>query len=711
MTEAMSGTPATSQPPDTKLAAGILVQLNILRKNSRIYADGHPALQAAVRRTLQLLEQFFAAGEELSLTVTRDSLFYGGHEFPRQNPVVAEFISSLHDLPIYVFTLRPGLTEIELIQLTRLLSGEHKADTSLDVAVARITGGHADVRLIDWSTSEFTDEAEIDLTAGGTEETSWEAFIRHLLQQGGDDLSAGVGGPSPAERGDGPPGGPAEQGGTPALTTTWSRVRRAARCVRGDLRPVVLDSLAPPASPSLREAAAFLEDAAAQPILEVLDGLSAAGRTIHPKALALAQALAAPGPAGAEWPIEKLGRASEAGAAEYIRTFLGVEGFPSPPASGGDPPPSGPSEASAQAAPLGDSVVRDVPRHYAGILVDLLPAATKPATAEACARALADLILASSLAADWEAVIAAWQGTDRLLARADLTPALHDLCHKARIQFGDAERLSRLVAAVLAGGVDRAEGLGEILRLAGPLAVEPLMEALSRADESALPGLVSLTVAMQEHTLARVVACLDDPRESVVCRMLAVLRELRDPAQVARIEKLLGHRQIQVRLEALRTMVILGSRRAPALLVRGIQSSNEEMSLGAIAVARHTQHPDVIRTLLAVTTESSWRKAYDLPRKIEAARSLVVMGQREALRELHGLLARRPFFHAKAFRQLQVEIFRALAEADVPDLETFIQLGRKIKDAEIAASCREMERRLRGRGAAQPPRRQPETPK
>jgi hypothetical protein len=316
------------------------------------------------------------------------------------------------------------------------------------------------------------------------------------------------------------------------------------------------------------------------------------------------------------------------------------------------------------------------------------------------------------VAADWDAVVAAWQGLDRLLARTDLTPVLHDLCTRVRAQFGDEERLSRLAAAVLAGELNRADSLPEIVRLAGAPAVQPLLEALARAEESALPGLIALTVAMQEHTLARVLALLDDPGEAVVCRMLAVLQALRNPEHLGRIEKLLGHRQLRIKLEALRTMAILGSRRAPALLVRGIQSSNEEMALGAIAAAHHTAHADVIRALLAVATESPWRKQpYDAPRKIEAARALIAMGHREALRELHGLLARRPFFHAKAFRRLQVEIFRALAEADVPDGETFIQLGRKIGDAEITASCREMERRLRGRGAAPQTLRHPETPK
>jgi hypothetical protein len=704
MTRATSDSPAISQPPNTKLAAGILVQLNILRKNSRIYADGHPALQAAVRRTLQLLEQFFAGGEELSLTVTRDSLFFGAHEFPSQNPVVAEFIASLHDLSIYVFTLKPGLTETELVQLTRILSGEQKPETALDAAVGRVTGGHADVRLIDWSASEFTDEAEIDLTAGGSEATSWEAFIRHLLQQGGDDL-AGTPGLPVAGRGEEPPAGPAP-GGSSAAAMGWGRVRGAARCIGPDLRPGILDGLSPPDAPALRQAVAFLDEPAAQPVLEALETLAGTGRTVHPKALALGEALAAPGPLGTEWPADRLGRPTEA--ATGIRTLLELEGFPPPLA--GDPLPRVPGDAADPAAALGPAGIGNVRRHYAGLLVDLLPAATKPATAEACARALADLILASAAAADWEAVGAAWRGTDRLLSREDLTPALRDLCSMARTQFGDQDRLSRLAAAVLARGIPQTDALVDILRLAGPVTVPPLIEALVRAEESVLPALIALAVEMREHTLARVLELLDDPRETVVCRMLEVLRVLRDPEHLARIEKLLGHRQLPVRLEALRTMAMLGSRRAPALLVRGIQASSEEMALGAIVAARHTPHADVIRALLAVATDTPrWgKRGPSLPRKIEAARSLIAMGQREPLRELHRLVCRRPFFRAKAFRQLQIEIFRALAETEVPDAESFIQVGRNIGDAEITASCREMERRLRGRGAAPGPGRRPE---
>jgi hypothetical protein len=97
---------------------------------------------------------------------------------------VAEFVTYLHDQSIYLFTLKRGITEEDLLQVNRLLAGGGKAlppGLSLPEAVAQFSRGHAEVQVVDWSRSEFTDEATIDLMEqgrAGSGETSWDSFPR-----------------------------------------------------------------------------------------------------------------------------------------------------------------------------------------------------------------------------------------------------------------------------------------------------------------------------------------------------------------------------------------------------------------------------------------------------------------------------------------------------------------------------------------------------
>ncbi|HYL80140.1 MAG TPA: HEAT repeat domain-containing protein, partial [Candidatus Acidoferrum sp.] len=641
-----------------------------------------------------------------------------------------------HNQSIYVFALKRGITDEEFLKVNRLLAGEGRslpAGSSLGAVVSQLAGGRAEIQLIDWSASEFTDETEIDLAAqaraGGSQETSWESFIRQLLHQGADDASAWMDGGSPPNVGDERlagltsqteqtpdgsgadrrrVGGDVQEGSSAGSDASWGRVCRVASCVAPGLRTEQLRNLRPPTGFSLQGTVNILEDRDAQLVLEVLERIGGAGRQIHPKALRLLELLAGGDPAGPGWRIQQLDRPSQQREfSEHIQTLLSVSGFPSPPPA--EQPLELPSKAEDESSPAAEKAdaaagARDIPRHYASTLLDLLQAATEVDTAETGARAMAGLIFTSGLAGNWEAVTVAWGGLDELAAQpAPANPAIGDLCHKVKTQFEDGEKLSRLAAALLAYGVDKAEQLGDILRLAGQSQAQHLVETLALEERKpAQRALLSLVVDLKEYTLPHVIRLLDDSRGSVVHRMLQALQQMGDQSALRKIEKLLVHGDLEVRLEALRTLVLLGSPRAPALLLRAVQDSNEKLSVGAIAIASQVARPEVIQALLVIAKDPRWLKqSYDLPRKTQAVRSLVAMGQREIFPELYRLAAKRPLFHAKAFRKLRVEMFKSLAQADVPEPGTFLRLGRNLRDAQIANCCREIERRQRA-GAKAP---------
>jgi hypothetical protein len=203
-------------------------------------------------------------------------------------------------------------------------------------------------------------------------------------------------------------------------------------------------------------------------------------------------------------------------------------------------------------------------------------------------------------------------------------------------------------------------------------------------------------VDLKEQTMPHILRLLDDKRPPVVCRMLQLLQRFGDPTPLRKIEGLVARPAVGVKLETLRTLALLGSPKAPALLLRAIGSPDETLSVGSIAIARLLPRPEISRTLLEILRAPCWfKRTFDTDRKVEAARSLVGMQKADLLSELCRIITRRPIFHAKEFRRLRVEAFRALVHTDASKLGDFLKLGRSLGEPEITGICKELERRVR----------------
>ncbi|MFA5027327.1 MAG: hypothetical protein WC713_05580, partial [Candidatus Methylomirabilota bacterium] len=721
--------PMAAKPAlDVKLASTLIVQLNILRKNTKIYPDGHPALLASVGRTAKLLHEFFARTDTFALAVAKDALLVGQHQLPRSNPIVAEFATHLHDQSIYALSLKRGIAEPELAQVARLISGDTAAlppDTPLPEAISQASRGHAEIRLLDWSGSEFSDEAEIDLTdraaAAGADGTSWESFIRRLLQRGDEALLAGEGGIALSEVNaeklarltdrleasqeaatdhrtltDYLRGG---QGEADASHSVPQRLQQLSGTLSPDIRAALTGASRLLVARSPQTADTLLHGKEAALILKALEDVNSAGRSIDPRAVALVESLAEGGRQAPGWPPALERPSQEREFSEHVQAFLTVRGFPSPPESANPAAAlrkleedlairTGSGQAASIAKLLADLQASGNLEHYATTLLDLLSATSDPALAEGRARKLAGLLADQAHAGRWGIVLTIWRGLGELEALPQpATPGLPELCRKAKTQFWNPEDHPRLATAILTHGLDQGEFLADILRVTGRTQAQQIVETYAQESrESALAPLLPLIVELKEQTMPHVLRLLEDKRPAVVTRMLQLLQRFGDPAPLRKVESLAARADREIKLEALRTLASLGSPKTPQLIVRFIGSADEALSLGAIAAARLAPHPEVIRLLLAILADSRWfKRSYDLDRKIEAARSLIGMGNSDLLSGIFRAISRRPFFHVKAFHRLRLEVFRALARTDLSGLDDFVRLGRAAHNAEIAA--------------------------
>jgi hypothetical protein len=351
------GMAASRAGVDLKLVSDILIQLNILRKNTKIYPDGHPALRTSVGRAARLLQAFHAQYEILAFTVARNTLQIGKQQLPPSNPIVAEYAAHLRDQSIHAMSLKRGITDEGLIRVSRLLSGDPKAlppEMSLAEAIAQASGGLAEVRLLDWSASEFADVPEIDLSnraAAGSSESSWDAFIRRLVQRGDEALLGGEQGLALSEVGTEKLAALADKleaaqdrladhetladyakDGTEE-DTPRARLLRLASTLEPRLRTELTRPSRQFATRSLKTAEALLNEKDVLLVLRVLEKVNAEGPPVDSRVVALVHALAGTARSAPGWPVTLERPSQEREFSEYVHALLSVRGFPAPPAT------------------------------------------------------------------------------------------------------------------------------------------------------------------------------------------------------------------------------------------------------------------------------------------------------------------------------------------------------------------------------------------
>jgi HEAT repeat protein len=498
-----------------------------------------------------------------------------------------------------------------------------------------------------------------------------------------------------------------------------ARAARLATNLAADFQEALLSEVHGFAGQSLESSAPLLERKDGKIILTAVERALKSAGAIHPRVVTLVDTLAAwTDPSAA--PAPPLDRPSEERAySEAVDALLSARAFPSAPHVQQEAVLLKRIEAalqsrvaawggSADAEPLAGLRPAAAQEHLAMTLLDLV----RQRADEGAARALSGFLDRQAHAGAWGLVVAIWSGlTDIEAGAGQADPGIRDLCRKARMQHWSPENLPRITEAILAHGVDRTEGLKEILKAVGATHAERLVERLAAEEQ---PGqdetLLGLAVDLKEHALPHVLRLLDDDRVEVVRRMLAVLERMKEQSALRKIETLLSRPETDVKTEALGVLFRLRSPRALMLLLRMMADEDLQVSLAGIAAARLSSHTHVVRALLEIVRAPRWfRRSFDLDRKLEAVRSLAAIGRRDALPTLFRLDTARALFHARAARQLRLEIFRSLEHYEPEKIAAIIRWGRKSKDQDLVAICQALERRRPPAGEPAPSP-QPEGP-
>jgi hypothetical protein len=746
MSQERAGTKPREQTFDFKLVSDILMQLNITRKNTKMYPKGHPRLEASFQRVMGLLNEHFNYSDSLALVITGDSLMLGEFELPKNNPVFRELASALHEKSIYSFTIRRGVTSGELQSMNRVLMDDPAfampgAPIAKRLAARGVT--HVEAGTLEWREDDFTSESVVELgepgSGTGAAGGSWETFVRNLLSKDAEDVFTGP--DDGIELTNVDPKALAEfihklqhkqnldlsydkavagyvsemsgkEAGLQRVKDTEVRASfvNLIHGLHAGIRSELLDKNLKFSKRSPDVSLDLLDTPRGKTVFRVLEKLNAAEREIDPIILELVDRLAEYQEAKGDAPAPSLEAQDTAEFERDVTAFLSSGNF----RASADPRQRLFLAQAAQADILAErrrelvtqnaqALVEEVEpviiaSHYAWCLMDLLERAADKKSAEAYAQSLAALVTKHAMSGGWDLALDIWRELGNIMAA---TRAVHvaECCDKVKNQFWQPDNISLISQAILDYGVDKVGDLVEILKIPGARFAGQIVQTLALTENPAVRRvLLGLVKDMAVHTRPYILGLLRDETWQVARNMLMAVQVIEESSSTETVLELLGRPEPELRLEALKTLLVLGHSKSQELLVRHMDDPDLVAATGAIELAGYYPVSDVIVALVKIVKGRNWTNPErEFKRQKKAVESLAQIQSEYALMEMLDLVGEKRLIGSKGFLDLKVEIFRSLISYDSPLIDKFIEAGKKTKDPRIGNICQALESKRRKR--------------
>lgn len=301
----------------------------------------------------------------------------------------------------------------------------------------------------------------------------------------------------------------------------------------------------------------------------------------------------------------------------------------------------------------------------------------------------------------WPDDVAAERGAQRLaeelvssLEVADLTAAARAVTLLSATRFAEAKKTAcetGVAAAVRAyAAVDRSEHgrISAILVALGEEAIPAILEALANEENmSVRKRLMEVVISYGQRALPYLRSRLDDPRWYVVRNAVFLMRRLGDRASLPALKERLPGARPQVAAEILKTLVALEDPRWLEILLRELGSADEERRLAVLGVAARIRHPGVVQGVVEELRRQSGKKLRD-PYTVELVRALGRLGGPQAVAELVRIVNLRRWLAGPHLATLRREAALALARIDDPEARAAAQALAADRDASVAAAVR-----------------------
>lgn len=267
-----------------------------------------------------------------------------------------------------------------------------------------------------------------------------------------------------------------------------------------------------------------------------------------------------------------------------------------------------------------------------------------------------------------------------------------------RDAFCRREFLDEILSGLTVWGKSKYDQVSLLIQILGRAFIEPLLDRMAEEENMSLRRFMmdrvqSFGGAARPYIIQR----LDDPRWYVVRNLLVMLRTLEPEQDVELLRPLLRHDNQKVRLEVLKSLMLVGDPIAQRQVLRDLESSDRETQLLAISMADRNSPSEMVRKLLQLVNSGGY-SAVECELKAAAVHALGEIGRPEALPELAKVLAARSLLAFKALNRLKVEIIRSFERYPVA---AALPLLERLSDGtdDVARQSVESLKNLRGKSS------------
>ena len=175
------------QPTDSEILTNFIHELNITRRHLQTYPLGHPMIDGAINKVLELIDPLFERHNSISFGVAKESLLFDQQWLDKNNRSIKDFSQALTDLDVAAIHFRERPSQSELLKLAELVNTDRQTivqQGGLEAFLEQLQLSQTDITPVDYKafqTTELEPEEQEKLAA-----SLWEDFLSCLLD---DSLS------------------------------------------------------------------------------------------------------------------------------------------------------------------------------------------------------------------------------------------------------------------------------------------------------------------------------------------------------------------------------------------------------------------------------------------------------------------------------------------------------------------------------------------
>ncbi len=710
----MAEEPRAKLPLDVKLLADVVVDMNLWRRSIGIYPPEHPAIKNAIERTSQNFEKLFAIRASITLGIAKDALIIDEVTLDRGNLVFKEFAKILHAKAISAITFSAGLKQEELVRFHELITAQGGPMGKELAELAQKDIAHVTFTPLDMNSFFFVEGTQRDEASG---EGIWENYVQGILEgrlfgdQGpgilsvpvetiADAVNTGISDASGEEFYDRVITaylGKKDQSrmGREAFDKFFSFLDR----IRPEIRRQFVTRTGARLSAEIGKVENIFSEMTIESFQKVAELLTEQASFIPPTLKNLIDKLASIKQMKTsyfDFFYQQSAVLDDIEISDDVVTLFGEDHFQ----AYVNKEYQQELERMLKAKGRENDVVSLFSKECEEEAVDSTALAVMLELLYADFITSADYLTIVTKLSEFmnffvetgrfEEILEAY---NTLSSHALSGKFTHEAASTVEYFFHSPEFIARLITAFNLYGRREREGAVRLARALRRSVTDPLLDALAEEQDSGKRRfLLSVLEGIGSDVVPYAVKKLDDDRWYVIRNMLSLIRNCNGKKEAERIRKFVKHQNIEVRIEALRTLLAFGTADAVPYLKTCLQSGEADMRQGAIKLAGNFRVRDAVPHLIALIAKRDLLGA-EASYKRDIVRSLGEIGDSQAIDALLKIYGSWSVFNRKGLEELKVAIFRNLQNYPPEAARKLIDVGRSSKNEEIRSLCEKGLRR------------------